>query len=98
MRGGLGGVVPPEKLAEGCHQPDDLLLADLHAPAEAVVRRLGALARDPVLDVDVHVERLESDGLDQLTATGEDARALRTTDGLPAAERDERGALLDEPA
>ena len=98
MLGRLRLVIAARELAQRDRETGDLLLADLHAAPEAVVRRLGRLALDPRLDVDVHVERLQADGLDQLAAAGEHAGSLRAADRLAAAEDDERRALVDEPA
>ncbi len=98
MLGRLRLVIATRELAQRDRKTGDLLLADLHAAPEAMVRRLGRLVLDPRLDVHIHVERLQADGLDQLTAAREHARSLRAPDRLAAAVDDECRALFDEPA
>src|SRR5207244_12544138 len=93
MLGSFRLVVAPRELGKRGGDPDDLLLADLHAAAEPVMRRLGALAGAPGVGVDVHVEGLEPHRGDQVVPAGEDTRSLRTPDRLAAAEGHERGAL-----
>ena len=105
LSGARAGVIARDEPAEGDDEPDDLLAADLHRPAESVVRRPGkaparqvAVAPRPRERMHVHVLVLEGDRFDQIGAPHENPARLRAADRLAAAERDEIGPVGDEPA
>ena len=100
----FGGLVVVGVAPQRDEQADDLLLAGLHRAPDAVLRgprqdaRLEQRAAGPGGRQDVHVLLLEPDRDEQVGPTGQEPRRLRPADRLAAAERDEVGAGVDEPA
>jgi hypothetical protein len=101
--GDLRRLVACQIALEGDEQPDDLLLARLHRPADAVARDaresagLEERATRPRRRQHVEILMLEPDGPDEVGAPRQEPGRLRAPDRLPAAERDEVGAGGDEP-
>ena len=95
---GIGG-----EALERDQQADDLLLPDLAGTADAVMRQTGKLSqrsefrrRAPQFREYVQVQHLQQCRTDQVGASAQDARRLRSSDRLAAAECDKVGALLQE--
>ena len=85
---------------QGRQQTDNLLLADLAGPADAVVRRPRQLVlvdqrcwRVPLLPVDIQIQVLKGRGGDEISPAAQNPRTLRPPQRLAAAEDHEVGAV-----